>query len=399
MKARKLLKGIVVIALIALLYKICDRPQSHIISQNTIHAKFDSIKEKKTMPKEVGINIDASGSMKGYFISDQPEFSGQLANLVGMFDKKEVFFVDNPQPYKGLITDIISDLRNQPHRAVTDFDKLLAKMCHKVESGRVEFLITDGIMSVGKTTPKALKELGYAVRDSLKHFSVAVAIFKFESEFKSDIKKNVGYWTCKEIYKPINVSSRPYYVIAVGTKEDIRALMDNKLGAKEEIYFGIHDHKGHSTNSQAEEKDSQLEVGDDPVILNATLPQCLSKLGKHFFEEMTEVYLNDDKVPPSAYGNKIIDEAGDINVVISQDATKGIPLVADPMTGYVKFTVKVRNEIPEAWTILNSDDDSYIDTDIEQQQKTYGLLTLIKGIKDALDPYDYLLDLKFYFKP
>ena len=397
MKKKIILLGIVIIALIALFY---NKTKDPIIPNNTIHAIIDSIDEKDNKAKMAIINIDASGSMKGYFISDRPDFSGQLANLAGFFDKKEVYFIGNSQPYKGMITDIISDLRSQPNRSVTDFDKLLADMCHKVKSGKVVFLVTDGIMSVGKTTQKALKELGYAVRDSLKNFPVAVAIFKFESEFKSDIKKNVGYWTCKEIYKPINVSRRPYYAIAVGTKEDIRALMDNKLGAKEEIYFGIHDHQGHSTNSQAEDKDSQLQVSDDPVILNATLPQCLSKLGKHFFEENTEVYLNDDKlVPPSAYGNKVIDEAGDINLVISQDAAKGQPLVADPMTGYVKFTVKVRNDIPKEWTILNSDDDSYIDTDIEQQQKTYGLLTLIKGIKDALDPDDYILELQFIFKP
>ena len=413
MRKKKLLFGIAVIAAIALLIHLCGEGCKHVkvLPNNTVYAIIDSINEPDNKPQTAEIYIDASASMKGYFISDSPVFSGQLANLVGMLDNKKVFFVDETQPRTGMMTNLISDLRSQPNKPVSNFDKLLADMSHKVDTGKVVFLVTDGIMSVGKTTPKALQELGYAVRDSLKNFNGAIALFKFESEFKSDksysyfdyiTKKNrkgVYYYTMNDEPIEVSIQKRPYYVIAVGAKENIRALVNNKLGAKEEIYFGIHDHDGHTTNRQSEDIDCQLEDLYKPVVLNATLPQCLVSLGKDYFNQNTEVYLNGDElVPLSAYNNSIIDEAGDINIVISLDAQSGLALVTNPTTGYVEFTVKVRNQIPKAWENLNSDNDSNIANDIDEQKRTYGLLTMLKGIKEALDKDEYLLEIKFKFK-
>ena len=411
MNKRNILIGIVVIAAIVLLCKLLsDCVRIETLPDNTVHAIIADFNEEESMPQKADIYIDASASMKGYFISDTPDFPGQMANLAAMFRNKDVFFVDDPQPHTGMLTDIVSNLRKQPNRSVSNFDVLLSGMRDKVEDGKVVLLVTDGIMSVGRTTPKALKELGYVVRDSLRDFEGAVAFFKFESEFKSNMRyyssasdersRRVCYYTMKDEPIEVNVADRPYYVIAMGTKENIRALRHNKLGAKNEIYFGIHDHDGHTTNTQSEDADSKLEVLNDPVVLNATLPKCLVSLGKEYFDQNTEVYLNGVRVPSSAYGNRIIDEAGDINVIINQDVQKGgQPLVANPLTGYVEFTVKVRNEIPDSWKALNSDDDSKIAIDSLEQWKTYGLLTLLNGIKEALDAEDYLMELQFKFKP
>lgn len=411
MKKRKLLIGIAVIAAIALLIHYCGRGGGgggKVLPNNTLHAIIDSINEPENKPQTAEIYIDASASMKGYFISDSPVFSGLLANLVGMLDNKKVFFVDETQPRTGMVTTLISDLKNQPNKPISNFDKLLADMCHKVDTGKVVFLVTDGIMSVGKTTPKALQELGYAVRDSLKGFDGAIALYKFESEFKSDMNyqprsgaktMRVCYYTMNDTPTEVSITNRPYYVFAIGTKENIRALANNNLGAKEEIYFGIHDQDGHSTNRQSEDINCQLEDLYKPIVLNATLPQCLVSLGKDYFDQNTEVYLNGDElVPPSAYNNSIIDETGDINIVISLDAQSGLALVANPTTGYVEFTVKVRNQIPKAWENLNSDDDSNIANDIDEQKRTYGLLTMLKGIKEALEKDEYLLEIQFKFK-
>ena len=406
MKTRNLLQASIAIVTLAFCIYNCGS-SIKTLQNNTVHALIDSIDEKEEVPKKADIYIDASASMKGYFISDNPSFSGQLANLVGMIPNKRVFFVDDSIPHTGLMTNLISDVIRQPNDPVSPFDRLLANLCRKVEPGKVMFLVSDGIMSIGKSTPKALQELGYAVRDSLKGFDGAIAIFMFESEFKSDMNyrssprekaKRICYFNKNDVPIALNVEKRPYYVFAVGTKDNIRALRKNDLGAKREIFFGIHDHKGHTTNTQSEDINSQLDVSDGDVILNATLPNCMVKLGKDFFEKNTEVYLNDDKkVNPSAYKKRVIDEGGDINIVISQNAQMGQPLFANPMTGNVEFTIKVRNEIPEVWTKLNSDDDSNIGNNPEEQQKTYGLGTLLKGIKEALDSDDYLMELQFIF--
>lgn len=403
MNKRNILIGIVVIAAIVLLCKLfsgCDNtPKNLPIQDNTIHAIIDNLNEEDSMPQKAEIYIDASASMKGYFISDNPDFVGQMSNLANdkMFNNRDVFFVGDPKPHTGMLTDLLSDLRKQPNRSISKFDVLLSDMCHKVENGKVVFLVTDGIMSIGETTSKALPELGSLVRKSLQDFDGAVAFFKFESEFKSNTQYK--YYNKEDRPLNLNVIDRPYYVIAMGTKENIRALRHKKWGAKDEIYFGIHNHIGHTTNTQAENPDSKLEVLNDPVVLNATLPKCLAGLDKEYFEQNTEIYLNGVRVPSSAYGDRVIDETGDINVVISQDVQKGgQPLIANPLTGYVEFTLKVRNEIPDSWKALNSDDDSNIAVDSLEQRKTYGLLTLLNGIKEAFDDDDYLMELQFKFK-
>lgn len=382
-------------------------PGRDIIEKNIIHAQIDSINEvAESTINSAEIYIDASGSMKGYFISDECVFSGQLAKLKSYISNTQVYFVGQREPFRERMTTIISDLKKQPNKTATNFDELLTMLCKKSTPDKLCFLVSDGIMSIGKTTNKALEELGVIVKDSISKNGKdkAVAIFQYASEFISNSSANVYYWNHKNEGVNLKCNDRPYYVIAVGSKEAIRSLRNDakrKLSPVQSLYFGIHDYAGHNKTTQAEKIEAHLEKPYEDVVLNATLPPCLLYYSNKYICDNMVVEMNGKEVSREAYNPEqkpdSVIQNGSLNIIIKQEK---LPLNSDA-EGLVEFTVKIKNVLPEEWTGgvtgLSSSDDTQIATASMQQKKTYGLETLLNGIKSALDPEDNLIEIKFKF--
>jgi len=380
------------IAIVALLAYKCNTKEK-IIIDNNLHSNMGKINESSKGPDSAQIYIDASGSMKGYFISSKSAFNDVMGRLWGYSDIQKVFFIGQTTPYHGLIANLLFNLRAQPNNAASPLDHLIPDLCKKSGNG-ICFLVTDGIQSVGGNNQLALEQYKQRLRIELASQAAnkAVAVLKFSSEFKSDPGRNVYYYDMYDARKNITVSKRPYYVIAVGNKEVIRDLKkrsSKQLQPEKQVFFGIHDYKGHNDNRQQEDSTYRLQNTNNVIKLSATLPNCLRDV--YYIKNNTQVFQND--VLKTA-GVKC-DANGNLLVTIDPTAT---PSMSPTPNGNVSYNVKIKNVIPVCWYELSSVDDHNILTDSLEKTKTFSLKYLLEGIKEAMDTVEYVIELKYKFK-
>lgn len=385
--------GIILAIVIAtlLLYKvIIDKP--HVINDNKLHSNMGKIDEPSKAPTTAQIYIDASGSMKGYFLSSNPTFNDVMGRLWGYSNNKKVFFIGQSTPYDGLIANLLSNLKAQPNNTASPLDNLIPDLCKKSGEG-ICFLVTDGIQSVGHNTQLALEQYKQKLRQELamQAASKAVAVLKFSSEFKSVPSKKIYYYDMHDTPQNVYAAKRPYYVIAVGDKAVIRDLKERSskdLKPEEQIFFGIHDYKGHKANTQQEDSTYRLESTIKPITLSTTLPQCLRDVRD--IESNTLVFQNDAKKTAS-----VKCEGGNLLVTVNPTAA---PAMSPTPGGDVSYNVKIKNALPACWYEFSSTDDRNIATNALEKTKTFSLKYLLEGIKEAMDSDEYLIELKYKFK-
>lgn len=380
-------------------YRLMLTPPSPVtIVGNTLYASNQGINEAELASiGEAEIYVDASGSMKGYFLSDKPDFINTISSLISIADSSKVYFVGTSKVYKGLTKDIVQNLRRQPNNTATTFAHSFKQMCQQSDSSKVCFLITDGIMSVGNKTILALKDLQNSVEKALKVNGTgkAVAVLRYTGEFLSSPAQSIYYYDCNDKRHVLNCDSRPYFVIVVGTKEAIcylRNVAATNLQPVESIYFGVHDMIGHQNNTCVTPADARLELPNAPIVLNATLPSCFRYLDDNYVKENLTVSINGTPISKQyqSESNTRINNQ-ELNIVLDQ--TKNI--IAPATDGTVTIKLTIANQIGNHWRKYSSDDDTQIET--KGTDTTFGLNVLLQGIKNSMDADSTLIEFTYIF--
>lgn len=392
MKKKLLLSALVLGAAVAIGYLLkpsTEEVLGKVWRNNNIVANFADINEPEAkQPDSSEIYIDASGSMKPYF-HNGTEMINSISEIKNLnIDGTKVYLIGNPVPYNGLITNIISSINASPSNATTTFDDFFKAQAAKIDTvNTLVYLVTDGIMSLGKTgdIAKALTDFRGRITAALSgHSNLAVAVFRYIGDF------NGKYFDKND--SPIRFNGdRPYFIIALGQKEAIKWLQQQppeKLNGPERLFLGLHDFKGHYKSHLALEdpkdptKVFPLEKMGEPVNLTLDLPPCLEHL--------------------DASQAKLENKGNKLSVTITKEgksfkATIGKDIVLLPeQDGNIKITMTFPNSVPENWLLQWNCD---ADNENPASPTTFGLKTLISAMFNALEPDSELLKADFIYKP
>lgn len=383
---KKILIIVGVLVLCFCIYKACTGivPPS-VWTKNDVSASFPqgSINEPSgPMPPTAEIYIDASGSMKPYFTTDDTNMVNTISEINNLnLDGTDIYFLDNPKKYTGLVKNTLGDLKNQPNLTSTTFHSYFAKVASMIDTtNTITYLVTDGIMSVGGgNTSKALVHLRGLITNSLKHHpNLAGGILRYVGDY------NGYYWDCRNNRTSEEIHQmRPYYVVVIGRKNAVKwlselpaAKLNNPQSA---LYFGIHDFKGHNKAVLSFGDSARIENMSDTVKLILDLPPCLNG------------------IDPTAV--KLFNNDSNIGIPIHKEGTRLIakippttPLVNN--SGYVKISMIADNVVPGNWEGWNNEDD----TSGPDEVSTYGLKYLINGLKDGLEPEEQLFVVNYQYK-
>lgn len=373
--------------------KKCFSPTRHdgIWENNKLTAGFapTAIDEQVSEPETSDIYIDASGSMKPYFTSDGANMINTISSIKNLkTDETDIYFLNDPQPYKGLVARIISDVQKQPKEATTTFRVFFKRTANKVDTtNTIVYLVTDGIMSVGGIdTKKALKQLEGEITSALKgHKDLAGAVFRYIGEYKGNYANSLNQ-TITPAQCPLlkNEIERPYYIIALGQKKAIRWLQktakEKLSNPKAALFMGIHNYDGHTKYTLAKGDSAALQYPGDDVTLVLDLPECLSSTD---LDVKVKNYDRELKVSVSKEDNSL---------VANIPANIGIT----GRYGKAKISFTAKNKIPNDWlTTWNTENDEKG----PDKETTFGLASLVKGMFNGLDSEDNnLLSVDFIYK-
>ena len=374
--------GLAVAAAVALCagYNCSRGTGKKIWTKNVVSGSIPSgeINEKTgTMPDYAEIHIDASGSMKPYFNTSDPTFANSISAINNLNpEKTSIYFIGKKEPYKGLVANIVSDVKNQPALSSTTFHGFFKEAAQKLDTvNTVIYLVTDGIMSVNGTDMNAalLQLQGKITGELKKHGNLAAAIFRYEGGYDGD------YWNChdqrlsKQSKEMAGISRRPYYVIALGSKETMRWLAKSprkNWNNTDALFMGIHDLAGHRKGVLSLGDETPIEAMNKDVTLVFDLPECLRSA------DLTGAVLTNDGKDIGVKPR--MTERGDrLEAVIP----KGTILTPES-DGRIRITLTVPDDVKGKWlTEWNSEDD----TAGPDQTSTYGLKYLVDGMFDGLE--------------
>ncbi len=335
---------------------------------------------------EAEIYIDGSVSMKPYFNAPHPD---DLVNTISEIknlnsDGTSIFFQGNPKPYVGMIANIITNLRQQPHLPESPFYDFFREQACKIDTTNILiYLVTDGIISEtsdgGRKNANLnmrlrLKQLQGMIRDALKgHANLAGAIIRYSGKYQGDYwnreNKRVTSARCALLKNEI---TRPYYVIALGKKEDIRWLQsqpdENLNNPEEKLFMGVHDLAGHQKANFDKEKPEIVDMDAD-VMLILELPECLKNI------EGKDV--------------KVIHEGKDLSIEVTKEGGNKLQAIIKPKIdlksdneGCITVSFVMKNKLRGEWLSTWSNDD---DMDGPDEISTYGLSTLVHGMFEGLE--------------
>lgn len=171
------------------------------------------------------IYMENSASMKGYNDKDCNGFTSVLSELVGIYgrDKTKTFFYSDgfSQSYSAdKFADMIAS-KQVKYGKSSPLHLIIDSIINKKNS--LNFFITDGIMSGSdeqiRKNPKYniyyREELQNSLADKLKNKDLAISVYQFESFFN-------GTYYCYDNTKVQLSKNRPFYVIALGEKEQVK---------------------------------------------------------------------------------------------------------------------------------------------------------------------------------
>lgn len=216
----------------------------------------------KSKPVKVKVYIDNSSSMEGYFnspnsspiievISGVQQFFGKMDNNI------QGYYVDKQNNFANYSLDsLTADLTKKKLRNYQDsyqLDQLIGRMVSDIKKDNknktISFLITDGIPSGSN------EEINHSINRSFNKQSasalqyriaskfygtnnIAVSVYQFMSGF------NGKYWYYNNDRKPMNLSNKPFYIIAVGDRELVSELAEKEaeglqmFKSNNKVHFG-----------------------------------------------------------------------------------------------------------------------------------------------------------------
>lgn len=353
-------------------------PDNKIVTQ---YQGVEVVKAEK--PEKARIYIDASGSMKPYFKSDDASMVNTVSELLNIDpDNTEIFFLDSPRAFKGLVKNIVADVNKQPNESSTAFHQFFKNAVKEADhDDAVVYLVTDGIMSVGRNTNMALAQLRGQIASALQakpdgedddHDGMAAAIFRYTGGYNGD------YWDQNNSKTGPYTQQRPYYVIAVGEDENIQWLKEQKPAKlnnpQAALYFGLRDFEHLAAGADLASPDKVKSVKlNKPVSVVVELPAGLEDVTPEFVADNGTVTNRGNRLSP-----KVRKEAN--RLMFEIPPTEALQTEGD---GSVKIEMTLPNVTPVQWAgEFNTDDD----TAGPDETTTFGLRHLVDGMRQGLEP-------------
>ena len=345
--------------------------------------------------------------MKGYVEGSNATFISAIGDLQSLLDAQhdKTFFWGDEQPLSGDMMNLAGVLKgsNKFTGKTTNIPEILGKMATEASS-HLSFFVTDGIPSPENTVglENSMGTVKNAIANSLKgKENIAVAIFRKTSGYTG-----VYYDYKNSPHKLKNVMERPFFVIAVGTRDEIQWLM-NQIATPtstvcksfrtdtEQITFGLHKHNPELAFSNAQDfsvgKDGKLKLKktSGEIKLYANMPKCLTQdLGeKYITTNWTKVF--NDK--PAANFN--------LNLVNNQITLSCLEIRDLVLNKENTITIQLdKTKQLEEWYRYSSSDDTNIEKGSAPQTETFFLQALLDGIYEAIEGgTPYLINTKITF--
>jgi len=368
----------------------------------------------------INVYLENSASMDGY-VKGVTEFETAIYNLLGDFkisglcDSLNLSYINKTIPYskKNVLPADIQDFieKLEPSvfkqrggdRSVSDLKNILSTVLKTVNDKNAAILISDFVFSPGNNTNARdyLNNQGVGIKinfaEKLKEFDLSAVVIQLQSDFD-------GFYYDKTD-KPLSFKGkRPYYVWIFGSTHQISSILDKKI---------LDNIKGNYVNrlvlqSVKETTDPNYKILYNPKIGSFSAKQLNNKI-------ISDASASKDNQNKGLFGfnvavdfskslqdaNYFLDTA---NYVLSNTKYQlKVETITDKndasLSGFTHLlelqTSELREEVLEidivgktpTWVYnANSEDDSNILTDQNEQQKTFGLKFLIEGVSDAFYP-------------
>ena len=357
--------------------------------------------ETASAPTSLRIHIDNSGSMRGYTEWQQTNFVTAISDIASL-EGASVRMWGNDKIIVGNMATALE--KNNFSGADTPFPTIFKTMVGNIDTTDcLEVIVTDGIISLKREDQKnieaSLGQIKNEIRDALKSVpGMAVCVWRLTSGYSNNKGGRDLYFT-KQPGRSVKLKEvqRPFFVIAVGKRANIQWLIDEISSKKETmtamsgaeyLAFGIHDHTTSLKLSSSKYfKNNKLTAMSGSFKVSPDLPECLfDNMTAEEIQQGLELLVNgekDDNFSATVKGHRL------------EFKCKSIGKIKKPKN---TVTIQLKNTLPDKWLRdYNSDDDTSIKEDIEQQSRTYALATLLRGIYEATDAGKMLIDAKLTF--
>lgn len=370
------------------------------------------------------IYIENSGSMDGYVTGGVTEFQQNIYNLISDIKISKntghinLYYINSDTinilrdaallQLQNFIQklDVVSFKAHGGNRTETQLYDVIKKAIHNVDSNQVALVVSDFIFSPEKGVSAdeylvnqqiGFKNLFFGKIDSQK---VSTLMLKFHSKFTGT------YYDKDNKAIPFHTSpiQRPFYVMAVGADEAIRdviTLIDTGTqgGYEELCYLGKTPIAARKIVQN--KKRGEFEIESPPTSMRITGAELEEDDKNKFFQfaiaaDFSKLVCSRDyllntanyEVSPSNYSVK-----PELTTSMGGASLKGYTHLLVVSTSQLKnsrdsISITLKNTLPYWIEQSSSDNDNNILTDIEQQQKTFGLKYLMAGIKNAYDKTD-----------
>lgn len=363
----------------------------------------------------INVFLENSASMDGY-VKGVTDFENSIYNLLGDFkisgicDSLNLNYINSkPIPFPPDVQDFIQKLEPSTFenrggdRSVSDLKNIMSTVLKKVNKKNAVVLISDFVFSPGKNENAQdylnNQEVGIKIdfAEKLRKFDLSTVIVQMQSNFDGEYYDK----TNKIIsYK----GKRPYYVLIFGSSEQIKSILDKKI--LDNIKGGYLNRLVLQKNKEIIEPNFKIlyspKIGSfsakqlqNKIISEATPSKDNKNKGVFGFSLAVDFSnsLNDDKYYLDTSNYKINDNKYKLNIEtingMSNSSLSGYTHILNLQTNDLieeAIKIDVIGKTPNWVKESSSNNDSNILTDIEEQQKTFGLTFLINGLTYAFYP-------------
>lgn len=344
----------------------------------------------KVKPVKVKVYIDNSSSMKGYFNSSNSSPIIEVLSEIKLFFVKmdnniQGYYVDKQNNFANYSLDsLTADLTKKKLRNYQDsyqLDQLIGRMVNEIKNDNknkiISFLITDGIPSgsnedINHSINRSFNKQSASALQSLvacKFYgtnNIAVSVYQFMSGF------NGRYWCYNNDTVPLNLSNKPFYVIAIGDRDLVYEFAEKeaeglqKFKSNNKVHFGGVD-KTKIKFSHQDVSRSQFDDKDKIHIISNISLDGLPYFARNdkFLEKNCTLKINGQELK---YGKWKVPTGRSIE----------IPMDVEIESTY-KIYIHITNTTPSWVDTYTCLDDT--EKGIDLSKKTFNLKYLVEGLK------------------